>query len=228
MIRQRLRAQLHRVRDMLPGGLGRTSFAQEGEDLILERLFEHQHDGIYVDVGAHHPVRFSNTYLLYRRGWHGVNIDAAPGSMAAFARMRPRDINLEVGVMAHDGMRDFYVFNEPALNTFDAERARTLERPPYKLSSVQQVRCAPLAAVLREHAIGAIDLLTIDAEGYDFDVLKTVDWAVAKPRVVLTEHFSRDLAELLTSELHTYLRERGYRLTAKTFNSLFYTSAQVE
>jgi FkbM family methyltransferase len=228
VIRERLRAQLYRVRDLLPGGLGRVSFAQEGEDLILERLFEHQATGLYVDVGAHHPVRFSNTYLLYRRGWRGVNIDAAPGSMAAFERMRPRDVNLEVGVTARAETRELYVFDEPALNTFDAERARSLERPPYKITGVHPVQCAPLAQLLREHAIGEIDLLSIDAEGFDFEVLQTVDWDVARPKVVITEHFSRDLAEVMTSELHGYLSARGYRLTAKTFNSLFYTSRQRE
>jgi FkbM family methyltransferase len=224
MIRERLRAQLHRMRDMLPGGLGRISFAQEGEDLILARLFEHDANGLYVDVGAHHPLRFSNTYLLYRRGWRGVNIDAMPGSMTAFERVRPRDINLEIGVTAREEVRDFYIFNEPALNTFDADRAHSLIRPPYRITSVEKVRCAPLSTILREHSIGAIDLLTIDAEGFDFEVLQTVDWNVAKPRVVLTEHFSRDLVEVTSSELHEYLRARGYRLIAKTFNSLFYTS----
>jgi FkbM family methyltransferase len=224
----RARAQLHRVRDMLPGSMGRVSFAQEGEDLVLARLFEHQATGIYVDVGAHHPVRFSNTYLLHRRGWRGVNIDAAPGSMAAFEHMRPDDINLEVGITAREETRAFHVFDEPALNTFDSERARSLDRPPYKIVNVCDVRCAPLSNILREHAIGVIDLLSIDAEGFDFEVLQTVDWEVARPKVVITEHFSRDLAELFDSELHVYMTARGYRLTAKTFNSLFYTSASRE
>jgi hypothetical protein len=91
------------------------------------------------------------------------------------------------------------------------------------------VRCAPLSEILREHSIGAIDLLTIDAEGFDFEVLQTVDWDVARPRVVLTEHFSRDLAALIDSELHRYMVARGYQLIAKTFNSIFYIrSAQAE
>ena len=217
------------MRDILPGGFGRTSFAQEGEDLILHRIFETQSTGIYVDVGAHHPLRFSNTHLLYRRGWHGVNIDATPGSMALFQRMRPRDINLEIGVTAASETRDFYVFNEPALNTFDGDRARSLVKPPYRIERVQRVRCAPLSEILREHSIGAIDLLTIDAEGFDFEVLQTVDWDVARPRVVLTEHFSRDLAALVDSELHRYMVARGYQLISKTFNSIFYIrSAQAE
>jgi FkbM family methyltransferase len=218
----RLRARFAQMRDVLPGGYGRTSLSQEGEDLILERIFENQAEGIYVDVGAHHPLRYSNTHLLYRRGWHGVNIDATPGSMAAFRRLRPRDVNIECGVTATAEERDFYVFDEPALNTFDAERAKALAKPPYSIKEVRKVRCAPLATILREHGIAAVDLLTIDIEGLDFQVLQTLDWEVSRPRVVITEQFSRDLGALLKSELNSYMVARGYQIVAKTFNSVFY------
>ena len=75
------------------------SYSIEGEDRIVRALLWQKHDkGFYVDVGAHHPFRFSNTYLFYTQGWSGINIDATPGSMKAFNKYRPRDINLEVGV----------------------------------------------------------------------------------------------------------------------------------
>ncbi len=211
---------------MLPFGGGRTSYAQEGEDLVLARIFGEQPHGIYVDVGAHHPRRFSNTYLLYRRGWRGVNIDAAPGSMRLFSLLRARDTNLEVGIAATSEARDFYVFDEPALNTFDAERARALDKPPYKLLAIRQVMCRPLAELLREHDVGALDLLTIDAEGFDYQVLTTLDWEASRPRVVLVEQFSRDLEELSDTPTYRYLHERGYSIIAKTFNSVFYVSGE--
>jgi FkbM family methyltransferase len=214
-----------RLRDILPGGHGRTSLSQEGEDLILARIFEHQATGIYVDVGAHHPRRFSNTHLLYQRGWRGVNIDATPGSMEAFRRARPRDVNLEMGVAGTDETRTFYLYDEPALNTFDPARAKALEATPYKLRERREVRCAPLRAILAEHGIGPIDLLTVDVEGFDFEVLKTLDWEVSRPRVVVTEQFSRDLAALMTSELHAFMQARRYQIVAKTFNSVFYLRA---
>src|SRR5436309_16100262 len=77
---------------------GNLAYSQEGEDLVLRRIFETQAKGIYVDVGAHHPFRFSNTCLLHKRGWRGINIDAMPGSMTLFERFRPLDVNLELGV----------------------------------------------------------------------------------------------------------------------------------
>ena len=81
-----------------------------------------------------------------------------------------------------------------------------------------------MGAILADHTIGAIDLLTIDVEGLDFEVVQTVEWDVQRPRVVLFEHFVRDLASLFASELHGYMTARGYDLVAKTFNSLFYAA----
>src|SRR5581483_2050578 len=86
-------------------------YSQEGEDLIASRLFDGKANGFFVDVGAHHPIRHSNTYLLYRRGWRGINIDATPGSMAAFRRLRPEDINIECLVANDPSSRRFYTFN---------------------------------------------------------------------------------------------------------------------
>jgi hypothetical protein len=96
-----------------------ASYAQEGEDRVLLRLLEPlKKSGFYVDVGAHHPVRFSNTYFFYLRNWHGINIDPLPGSMALFNRDRPRDINLELAIASEEQTLNYYMCNEPALNTF--------------------------------------------------------------------------------------------------------------
>jgi FkbM family methyltransferase len=72
----------------------RLSYAQEGEDVLLDRLLAKQTDGFYVDVGAHHPKRFSNTHYFYMRGWSGINIEPNPVVVGSFRQMRRRDINL--------------------------------------------------------------------------------------------------------------------------------------
>lgn len=76
-------------------GYALKSYFQEGEDMILRRIFERQSTGFYVDVGAHHPKRFSNTYFFYKKSWTGINVDAMPGSMKLFEKVRSRDINIE-------------------------------------------------------------------------------------------------------------------------------------
>lgn len=71
--------------------------------------------------GAHHPMRFSNTYLFYKKGWNGINIDAMPDSMKPFNKFRPRDINIEKPVSGKKQVLTYYAFNESALNGFSKE-----------------------------------------------------------------------------------------------------------
>ena len=54
----------------------KSNFSQSDEEQVLNELFNKTQKGFYVDVGCHHPRRYSNTALLYNKGWHGVNIDA--------------------------------------------------------------------------------------------------------------------------------------------------------
>ena len=85
-----------------------TYYSQEGEDILLSRIFGEQTEGFYVDVGAHHPRRFSNTCFFYKRGWRGINIDALPGSMKVFQKLRPHDINLELAVSEREQVLTYY------------------------------------------------------------------------------------------------------------------------
>jgi hypothetical protein len=109
------------------------SWSQEGEDLIIHRFFERKNDGFYIDIGAHHPFRFSNTYKLFKKGWRGLNIDADDSAIDLFNQFRPNDINIYIGVAANKGELDFYKFHEIALNTFDKERSEELQESGWEL-----------------------------------------------------------------------------------------------
>ena len=95
------------------------SFSQDGEDLVLWSFLKYKKNGFYIDIGAHHPLRFSNTHIFYKNGWRGINVDPTPGSMKMFNKFRPLDINLEVGISDKSEKHTFYMFDEPALNSFD-------------------------------------------------------------------------------------------------------------
>ena len=135
--------------------------------MILKRIFENK-IGFYIDVGAHHPKRFSNTYSLYRKGWKGINIDALPGSMKLFNKMRPRDINLEIGVAEVEDVQH-YVFNEPALNTFSEKLSNEITnkfKNQYFIKKVIKVKVNRLDKILDKYLHNnKIDLLNIDVEG---------------------------------------------------------------
>lgn len=201
----------------------RVAFSQEGEDLVIARLFDGQPTGIYVDVGAYHPTRFSNTYLLYRRGWSGVNIDATPGSMEAFRKRRPRDRNVEIAVGLERGTCDIHVFEEGAVNTLSPDLAEhRTSNEDYRLLDVVAVPVAPLAAILDDNipSGAAVDLMTIDVEGSDLDVIKSNDWDKYRPRVVVIEILRSSITGLDSQPEIEFLAALGYDVHAKLHNSV--------
>ncbi|CAN5375694.1 hypothetical protein BH20VER3_BH20VER3_02520 [soil metagenome] len=229
-----VRHAIYKVRERL--GLVRQpcyhtmAYSQEGEDLILQRTFGSQASGFYVDIGAHHPQRFSNTYLLYKSGWRGINVDAAPGSMNIFRKERPRDINLELAIGEGEcSSRTFYIFNEPALNTFDAELAQSRTGNEFKgtILSKQGVAIRSLEAVLREYLPPGttIDFLTVDVEGLDLEVLRSNNWKQYRPRYVLAECYGIPMSALPEDGIYQYMLSQGYELAAKTVNTLIFKDA---
>jgi len=199
-------------------------YGQDGEDLILNRLLNGQAQGFYVDVGAHHPVRFSNTYLFYKRGWRGISIDAMPGSMKIFDKVRPRDINIECGVAGSAGKLKYYRFNEPALNTFDAAEAEQKNKPPYHLIDTVEVAVERLDVLLQKHlpAGQQIDFLSVDVEGKDEEVLRSNNWARFRPRFILAETLRTDMLALGACPVVQFLGRVGYKPVSKAYNTSFF------
>ena len=202
------------------------SYSQEGEDLVLKRLFEGRKDGFYVDIGAHHPYRFSNTALFYENGWRGINIDPNPGTAILFDRYRPRDVNLELAINNTSEPLDFYIFNEPALNTFDSEAAAEhISSSKWELVHKISVQQKTLSEVLDRHLPQGvkIDFMTIDVEGIGYDVLTSNDWNKYLPDVVLIEVWGdQTLKSLLSMPESEFLSSYGYQLIAKTVNTAFF------
>jgi FkbM family methyltransferase len=205
------------------------SYSQEGEDRILDRFFGFREPGFYVDVGAHHPHRFSNTYLFYKRGWRGINIDAMPGSMNIFQRMRPRDINLEIGIGEKHGLAQFHIFNEKALNTFDPAIAKAHTNSNWHVQRIVDVPIAPLSSVFQKYIDKetCIDFLSIDVEGFDAEVLRSNDWNMYRPKVVLVELLRNDIENIESIEIVSFLRSNGYKFFAKTVNTFFFVREEI-
>jgi FkbM family methyltransferase len=221
-------APLKGVMKALAGPLfwGRRSFSQEGEDLALERLLETQSTGFYVDVGAHHPFKWSNTYALYRRGWRGINVDPNPGCKARFDQWRPRDINLECGVGIAEGQSTLFVFSDPLLNTFDSELARQRDGVgSWRIVQKIGVQVRTLANILRDHVpneVTDVDVLCVDVEGRDYEVLESSDWERFRPRYVVVEEIGVSIREALRARPTKLLESLGYELTSKLVNSLIF------
>src|SRR5699024_7019152 len=149
------------------------SYSQEGEDMVLRSFYEDKkhYKGFYVDIGAHHPFRFSNTMYFYKKGWRGINVEANPKALKLFKVFRKRDVNLNVGISGDKQVLSFYCFNESALNGFSKEVSyERNNKNNYKIIDTIEVQTYPLAAILAQYLPDnqKIDFLTIDAEGLDF------------------------------------------------------------
>jgi len=201
------------------------SFANEGEDVILNDLFPANHRGFYVDVGAHHPYRYSNTAFFSLRGWSGINIDAAPGTLETFTRLRPNDITVECAVGERNEDKTFFVFDEPALSTFEPERARQLEKEThYRVKEVRSLPMRRLDSILSEHlpAGRAIDFLSVDVEGHELAVVHSNDWQRYRPRFVLLELLGRGIFDLAGDPVVHEMRKLDYEPFVKGTRTVFF------
>lgn len=203
------------------------SYSQEGEDRVLARFLETNENGFYVDVGAHHPQRFSNTYYFYLSGWSGINIDAMPGSMDEFKKLRPRDINLEAAISNTRENLTYYEFNETALNGF----SKTLSEQrdglrDYQIIATHQMVTRPLTEILDKYLPNgkSIDFMSIDVEGLDLQVLKSNNWVKYRPKFILVESLqvNESIDALKDSDIDSYMTSCGYYLCAKLFNTAFF------
>lgn len=205
--------------------VGREFFGQEGEDAVFSGFLSYGSGvGFFVDVGAHHPTRFSNTWKFYQAGWRGINIDPTPGSMRSFRELRPEDINLEVGISREAARRKFYCYNEPALNGIDNDRQEELKDTQYRLEGVINIETLPLSDVLERHGrmFKSPNFLTIDVEGLEIEVLSSHNWGRFSFDFVLIEQRLPDLVALGESEVCQFMMDRGYKAVACTGRTVFY------
>lgn len=205
----------------------KKSYSQDGEDVVLQSFFEDKknYKGTYVDIGAHHPIRFSNTRSFYNRGWSGINIDPTPGSMTPFNLLRSRDINLEIGIGKAPGELIFYCFNEPALNTFDKALADLRSKTSkYKITKKINVKIETLETVLRDHLPPKtnIDFFTIDVEGLDLDVLLSNDWNNYSPNYILVEDTDFKWNYPEKSDIYNFLSNKGYEIISILKRTVIY------
>ncbi len=221
----RLKKNIRLLRDFLTfDPWVNLSWSQEGEDMVLRRIFGVKKKGFYVDVGAHHPKRFSNTYFFYRMGWSGINIEAMPGSIDLFNKLRPRDINLNIGIGCKETILDYFIFNEPAINSFDKRYSKKItHKTKYFLKEVIKIEVMRLDKILDVYLKKKeIDFLNIDVEHLEFDVLKSNDWSKYRPKFVLVEILDRSLHDFDKHPIAKFMKKKNYLLYGKQVNTFFF------
>jgi hypothetical protein len=153
----------------------RKSFSQFGEDLFIVEFFANQKEGKYVDLGAFHPMRLSNTYLLYKKGWSGTNIDLNPITIDLFNLARKDDHNICCLMAGKENLlKDVYFEDWSAANSITSNK---------NLSEKKQMKTRAFESLIYEN----FDFLNIDLEGHDYEILQTIDFRKFNPKLICIE-----------------------------------------
>ena len=187
----------------------KKTYSMDGEDLIISDYFKNKKQGFYIDIGCYHPVHRSNTFLLYKKGWQGMNIDIHKFSIELFNYMRPKDFNYNLAVSNKDEIiKMYYQKDLSQLSTIDQDQAKKVFQGIIK---EKQIQAFTLDKILNFSKLDnkKIDLLDIDVEGADFKVLQGFSLKKFQPKLICIEIHDKNLKE---SQTYKFLKDNNYDL----------------
>ena len=198
----------------------KRSYSFGSVDLLINYYFKNKKKGIYLDVGCQHPVSNNNTYLLFKKGWSGINIDLDQKSIELFNLVRNNDINLNTAVSSSVTEKKlFFYHDKSAINTLDEDVSNFQSA---KVKEIRNVKTNTLNNILNENNIKKIDYLNIDVEGHEIDVLNGFDIKKYSPEIVSIEYLdlkmkrlefkNNDLKNVVNSEIYKYMDSNGFSL----------------
>ena len=188
----------------------KSYYSKNREDIFLSNYFKNKAYGRYIDIGAYHPYRSSNTCLLNKRGWSGINIDISKTSIDLFNIARPKDINLNIAVA--DKKRKIHVYENKKLglmNTTNKSFASFFLKK-YKL---RKIRSDSLNNILKKHSNqnNRFDLIDIDAEGSDYSILKKINFKKYSFKLILIETHAFNIKTMSEKKkIYTFLKSKRY------------------
>ena len=201
----------------------KKSYSISNVDLVIERIFKNKNDGIYIDVGCNHPIKYNNTYLLYKKGWHGLNIDLDKKSIDQFNKLRKRDINILTLVTSTDNEeKELYYYHErSAINTISKELAKSRNQ---RHKEIKKIKGISLNSIIENSKFkeSKINLLSIDIENYEYEALKNFNFDKYEIDVIVTEItdinvrnleiYNLSLENIVETNLYKLMLKNNYKL----------------
>ena len=207
-------------------------YSFSGIDIVLKKIFYQQEKGFYIDVGCQNPIKNNNTYLLYKKGWEGINIDLDEDNINLFNSARPNDSNFNKAVSSDVKDVELYFYHKKSpINTIDK---KTSEFQKAKVTSVKKITTDTLNNIISntKYKSQIFDLLSIDVEGHELEVLKGFDLNKYSPKVIVVEYLDLNVSKLeiknlsienvLNSEIYKYLVSKNYILVNSIYCDLVF------
>jgi FkbM family methyltransferase len=196
----------------------KESYSDFGEDRIIQQVFG-DYKGLYLDIGAGHPIIGSNTYLFYKKGWTGITVEPIRFHNFLHRIKRRHDTQIRALIGNSNQMTKFYEFNPTQYSTSSETQYKAMIENGMKERNVYYVETITINSVLSQFNHPNY-FLSIDCEGYDFQIISNIDWTqIIKPRVVVFEGIT-DLTQ--GNAIDSILTNQGYSLLAKTQNNCIY------
>jgi FkbM family methyltransferase len=202
------------------------SYTQNLEDYHLSLAFSGQQNGIYIDVGAGHPVADNVSFWFYERGWRGIVVEPQTELIALYQHLRPRDIAVGGLIGERGGEIDFHIVDR--LHGFST----TVEKVAQNAGQfgvgyrTKRTVVTTLAELCRQYELTEIDFLKVDVEGGEASVLRGGDWQRYRPKVVLIEAVTPGSNEPAWDEWEPFLLAQGYRFALFDTLNRFYVAQE--
>ena len=209
-------------------------YSFSGVDIVLKKIFYQQEKGFYIDVGCQNPIKNNNTYLLYKKGWEGINIDLDKDNIDLFNSARPKDSNFNKAISSDIKNVELYFYHKKSpINTIDK---KTSDFQKAKVTSIKKINTDTLDNIIlnSKYKNYTFDLLSIDVEGHELDVLKGFDLDKYSPKVIVVEYLDLNVSKLeiknlsienvLNSEIYKYLISKNYILVNSIYCDLVFVN----
>lgn len=210
----------------LIGVFAKVSLSQFSEDIIIEIVLKNakRNKGVFIDVGCNHPIEYNNTYLLYLKGWRGINIDGNGTLIELYQQFRKEDINLHNLVSNKEEEVIFNLSYKDKISTIDTDHVKSLGENKFPEHLRTKMTTKTLNTILAEHLVDEkeIDLLCIDVENHDFEVLTSIDLDKYKPYLIVIEMLDFSMNAARENKIYNFLNEKGYTLTHFVFCNGFF------
>jgi FkbM family methyltransferase len=192
--------------------------SQLGQDRFIDEFFEQKENGFFVDIGANEGVRISNTFFLEKiRKWKGICIEPLPVEYKELQKNRT-SINFNICVSDFEGITDFtYVegYANMLSGISDAYHKTHMERILGEVNHYGgkihniKVPCRRLQSIFDELKITEVDFCSIDTEGSEFKIIKSIDFDRTLVKVFIIENNYKE------TQIEDFLISKGYVLYKK-------------
>jgi len=163
------------------------------------------------------PIKYNNTYLLYKRGWNGINIDSDSKSINTFNELRKDDYNVKSIISSSNKKINYYFYHDrSALNTVDTKLVKSRKNKPQKIIKLPALS---LDKIIKNspYRNKKINLLSIDIENHEYEALRNFQFKKYKIDMIVTEclNIGKKKLETQNQTLKFILNSKIYKLLIK-------------